>query len=373
MSALYFLLLFLISSSHGWFIKKSKPDCITKKSCVSCTLHKSWSGSSCRWCPSDGKCHAHGAVFTNPCSRSENIVNKGSCSSIVTATYDNILAYKMVYHAAVAYADDAAKYLSKAREVNTFRLSKQVTKSCPGNARCSGYTALSHTERAIVIAFRGSETKSQVIYQSIKILTSPKVSFQAGGRVQGYFNDAFVLIWNELKPAAYKLISTYPSYKVWVTGHSLGGAIASLASTVIATEGKTTKTNLILYTFGQPRVGNYDYALKHDRFVPISFRVTHYRDPVVHLPTCKKVVPLVCYAYSGGPYHHGKEIFYNRESMTKYSSYKNCRGLPYNEDLGCSNKFSVWSKCLSPWGIKKCINDHHVYFGIRVGLWWKSQ
>jgi hypothetical protein len=35
--------------------------------------------------------------------------------------------------------------------------------------------------------------------QALEVLTNPKVDFQAGGKVQKYFNDAFVLIWNQLK------------------------------------------------------------------------------------------------------------------------------------------------------------------------------
>ena len=81
----------------------------------------------------------------------------------------------------------------------SFRLVRQVTRSCPGGAKCSGFVAVSHVERAIAVAFRGSEHFDQVLVQALQILTIPKVRFQAGGRVQKYFNDAFALIWNGLK------------------------------------------------------------------------------------------------------------------------------------------------------------------------------
>ena len=83
--------------------------------------------------------------------------------------------------------------------MSSFRLVRQVTKSCEGNAKCSGFVAVSHSERAIAVAFRGSEHTNQILVQGLKILTVPKVPFQAGGKVQKYFNDAFVLIWNQLK------------------------------------------------------------------------------------------------------------------------------------------------------------------------------
>ena len=66
--------------------RPTKARCITKTDCISCTSHKSWSGASCRWCPKDSKCHAHGAIFTNPCRRSQNIVNKFNCNRTPTTT-----------------------------------------------------------------------------------------------------------------------------------------------------------------------------------------------------------------------------------------------------------------------------------------------
>ncbi|XP_028403894.1 lipase ZK262.3-like isoform X2 [Dendronephthya gigantea] len=346
-------------------------DCQDENDCISCTKHKTWSGENCRWCPRDKECHAQGSLL-NKCSRTENIVKPADCDKIIYAKYDKDLAYKMIYLSALAYADDVAKYIPKASDVNTFQLVKQVTKPCSGGAMCSGFVAVSHSEKAIAVAFRGTQHIKQLVNEILRILTEPKQSFQPGGKVQVYFLDAFQIVWNDLQNFVYEEIEKYPNYKVWVTGHSLGATLASLASTLIASEQKTTKDNLILYTFGQPRVGNYDYALAHDGLVPLSFRVTHFRDIVVHLPTCKVVVPgTPCVALGGGPYHHGKEIFYGSEIMTKSSSYKVCEGLPHNEDLGCSNNPLVWSKCFSS-QLPKCIDDHKQYFSINIGTWWKN-
>ena len=137
----------------------------------------------------------------------------------------------------------------------------------------------------------GDEHSKQLVNEIRRILTEPKIRFKAGGKVQRYFLDALELVWNDLRQYVDEEIKNNPSYKVWVTGHSLGGALASLASTLIMYEGKTSRDNLMLYTFGQPRVGNYDYARAHDGLVPLSFRVTHYRDIAVHLPTCHTGIP----------------------------------------------------------------------------------
>ncbi|XP_028400226.1 lipase ZK262.3-like [Dendronephthya gigantea] len=363
--------------SSAWLF--SGPDCDEQNSCKTCAQTESWSGKRCRWCPRTSTCHAHGSVV-NKCSRAENVVNSKDCNKIVQKKYDKNLAYKLVQLCALAYSPDVAKYKTKAEsdEVKTFHLVKQVINSCSGEAMCSGFVAVSHSEKAIAIAFRGTEHSQQLITQMKRVLLEQKQSFEAGGKVQGYFKDAFEVVWKDLKSYVYEQIKKYPNYEVWVTGHSLGGALASLASTTIAFERKkrhqkkTPKDNLVLYTFGQPRVGNYDYAFAHDNLVPQSFRVTHYRDVVVHLPTCTVFLPgTPCISLGGGPYHHGKEVFYGTEIMAKDSSYKTCNGNPKNEDFGCSDNPLVWGRCFTG-EAARCVEDHKQYFGLNVGIWWKS-
>ena len=122
------LLLCIVSVSDAWIFGRRRRfsirivRCDSKRDCVSCTSHKSWSGQPCRWCPRDDECHAHGAVLANPCSRAENIVTASQCNAIVTPVYDSSLAYKMVYLSSLAYADNVATYIAKATEVGLPRV-----------------------------------------------------------------------------------------------------------------------------------------------------------------------------------------------------------------------------------------------------------
>lgn len=81
-----------------------------------------------------------------------------------------------------------------------------------------------------------------------------------------------------------------------VTGHSLGGAIAQLAALDLASQGY----NVTLVTFGSPRVGDVQFADMLVKTVPRVYRVTHSRDPIVHVP----------YVFMGF-LHAGPEIFYS--------------------------------------------------------------
>eukprot|EP00884_Botryococcus_braunii_P017013 jgi/Botrbrau1/3996/Bobra.0016s0008.1 len=75
-------------------------------------------------------------------------------------------------------------------------------------------------------------------------------------------------------------------WKLYVTGHSLGGALAILC----AYELKSTRweglpqPEVIVYTFGQPMVGNVAFAEDYDKLVPHTWRVKNVNDIVTRVP-----------------------------------------------------------------------------------------
>ncbi|MFH4976946.1 hypothetical protein AB6A40_003655 [Gnathostoma spinigerum] len=168
----------------------------------------------------------------------------------------------------------------------------------------------------------------------------------------------------------------YPDHSIVFTGHSLGGAIASVASIKYAWTrfGNSTLSDIILITFGQPRVGNMDFAVAHDRLIPHSFRIVHRYDLVAHLPFCYETLRShSCMSLRNhGPYHHGTEIWYPND-MTNISLYRICTSLPRNEDDTCSNSqyahFNIddhtfyYNEHVSEYGKRGClpIRDRHRY------------
>ncbi len=59
----------------------------------------------------------------------------------------------------------------------------------------------------------------------------PDKPYHAGGKIESYFYTAFQVLWPELLARVQKLYVDNPTYDIWITGHSLGGAMASIAST----------------------------------------------------------------------------------------------------------------------------------------------
>jgi hypothetical protein len=70
--------------------------------------------------------------------------------------------------------------------------------------------------------------------------------------------------------------------RLWVTGHSLGGALAKLWALWAAGRGHDVAG---VYTFGQPRVGDASFAAFYDSVLKAqSFRVVHADDIVPRVP-----------------------------------------------------------------------------------------
>ena len=327
-----------------------------KDNCKGCV--SSWF-VSCRWCKRDNECHVPGAA-TNPCKRAENIVDKSHCADELSH-YDPELSMKMLYLSAVAYdqsgnPEHPQKCFDNSLPSDNFHLQKVVTKICDidNDADCSGYVAVSHTLKVIVVAFRGSKHFDQAFSVFIEALVTPKTPF-LNGEVQTYWKRGFDTLWPSMEVEVKALLSKNPSYQIWVTGHSLGGAMASLASTWLAYYKIASRKNIILYTFGMPRVGDYDYALQHDQLVNNSWRVVNDDDLVPHFPTMASL------SIFNGPYHHGVEVFYSEEATSVNSPHKECHGKPYNEDVTCS-----FSK------IPRSIEKHKTYFSIPVGTFWEK-
>ena len=151
-----------------------------------------------------------------------------------------------------------------------------------------------------------------------------------------------------IRAAVQEMVQQYPSYKIWSTGHSLGGAAATIA--VISLR-DIAKPPINLVTFGCPRVGNYDMTEYFQTLTSCSIRVTHNKDIVPHLPPCS-YVSMKCSRDANHPYQTPQEVYYKED----FSSYRLCNAED-GEDPKCSDTYRF----------PDSIEDHRYYFGIDVG------
>lgn len=138
-------------------------------------------------------------------------------------------------------------------------------------------------EECIVLAFRGSREVADWITDA-KFFRDLLVEEADGERceVHSGFLRAYESVIEKLSVDLARLTPD-KSLPIFVTGHSLGGALAILA----ALELKRQKFNVTqVYTFGQPRVGNAAFAdLYNWSLQDSTFCVVNEGDPVPLLPT----------------------------------------------------------------------------------------
>uniref|UniRef100_A0AC34RQR6 Fungal lipase-like domain-containing protein n=1 Tax=Panagrolaimus sp. JU765 TaxID=591449 RepID=A0AC34RQR6_9BILA len=277
------------------------------------------------------------------------------------ATYDESLARnKMLPMAGAAYSDNPSACLANA--FSNAQLKRQITLSCDifKGDKCSGFTAVSQGDQAIIISFRGSQGFLQILSEGGESVFGKKVTSPIGGGVSEYFYNAFDQIWNAgMKNDFITLKNQYPGYKIWVTGHSLGGSMASICASLIVATNLAPASNVYLYTFGQPRTGDTDFASKHDALnLAATNRVTHSHDIVPHVP------PENFEDY----YHHKSELFYDND-MTIGRPYVDCESDESGKcsdgnllDLSINDHLHYFDKDVSGYGEDGCIGNFAKYF-----------
>jgi hypothetical protein len=132
---------------------------------------------------------------------------------------------------------------------------------------------LVHDDRLAIVAFRGTQPDDWAdLFDIVRLVPRPwDVGFVHGG-----FATALDRVWPELHSA----IGTLPAgCRLWLTGHSLGGALALLAAVRLGTRASG------LYTFGAPRIGNATLAARvGQQFDSRSIRYVNDHDVVTHVP-----------------------------------------------------------------------------------------
>ena len=129
----------------------------------------------------------------------------------------------------------------------------------------------------VILAFRGTQ---QVVDLATDLWFGPTYHAAApSSRVHKGFRRAY----EEVRTKMLEEIDRRHPSRVFVTGHSLGGAIATFAALDIAQE--DDNISVTMYNFGSPRVGDLGFATFYNEHVDDSFRVVAPGDPVTELPS----------------------------------------------------------------------------------------
>ena len=131
---------------------------------------------------------------------------------------------------------------------------------------------LKDLDGSLILSFRGTSSKSDVKSD----LTSGKNYEIDNGQSAGKVHVGFKQETDKLWPEIYK--SLHDVQSLYVTGHSLGAAMATIAARRL----KSKVTALI--TFGSPRVGNKEFVNGMNDLNILHYRVQNNCDDVTKVP-----------------------------------------------------------------------------------------
>lgn len=165
----------------------------------------------------------------------------------------------------------------------------------------AGYIGYVKEHSSIYVVMRGS-----VSFQNwIDDFDALQVPYNNTECVGCYVHEGFGYAWKQVANTVISdvmaLHKEFPEFSIVVTGHSLGGALASLCAlslqeafnAVAAVSNKFSlravqKLHVVpkvrLFSFGAPRFCNEVMAAYVTRLVPDRNRITHYKDMAPHCP-----------------------------------------------------------------------------------------
>jgi len=178
----------------------------------------------------------------------------------------------------------------------------------------------------------------------------------SGAKVHSGFFSNYNSARDQSLAAVTKAVSLCPGCKITVTGHSLGGALATFSALDIA---RGISNNIFLLTLSGPRVGNGAFADYVQRTISHRWRIVNKADLVPHVPFSL----FQSFKHFGGEAWNiaGNQIVYcndgesqscsNKLGFLRYNVLDHAAILGFNLLIGANNG------CLADVNNKRNIND----------------
>jgi hypothetical protein len=227
---------------------------------------------------------------------------------------DSFVAYVLCLASSWAYSD--ADTIAEAMGRVGFPNCRQITLSNDALlVSANAFFLQSEDGRQGILAFRGTEPRNVIDWltdASVRVEPVPGM-----GAIHGGFYRSVIFIWQRVEAALDEAIEGTPARDggggrlapledLYITGHSLGAAMAVVAAAKIFGSERYRQWKRCvrgIYTYGQPIVGDRWFASACERrFGKMLFRHIYGRDLVPHLPPT-----------SMGPFVHFGEEFRGNE------------------------------------------------------------
>ncbi|KAI0279341.1 Alpha/Beta hydrolase protein [Russula aff. rugulosa BPL654] len=210
-----------------------------------------------------------------------------------------------------------------------------------------GFVVRDDRRQEIVVAFRGSHELADMVTDGNLVLI-PLVSRGIEKNNTASVHAGFLISYNSVRAVVVHVVRdqllAFPNYTVVISGHSLGGSLASIAA--VSVKSNIPSAAVRLFTYGQPRTGNAAYADLVEYIVGSNniFRGKFPSSARAQFDGVPTMVP------ENLGYHHHAHEYWQFEEPANSSTIRRCEG---QEDPECSH--SIPSTGINP--------AHVVYFG----------
>lgn len=317
--------------------------------------------STCSWMVLDGSCASHHSTLAQEspstccgslvegshCSHQTGSIPDGACrlsffvDRLSAPRFDLDYATRMTHIASASYCESDVATWSCGFHCDAVQGLSMIQYVYYHPANLAGFVAWDSQQDAIIVSFRGTQgTSIKNWIKNLDAITTKPFSQYPDAKV----HKGFYQSWLDLSPNIMAAVANVQeahggTTKVYVTGHSLGAAIASIAAFDMKLNYGFTPS---LIDLGRPRIGNHVFTEAIMGEISSVFRMTHHDDLVPHAP-----------AEFMGFYHSGDEQFFQGDD----TSYVTCDGS--GEDDSCSNRCAPLF-CVS-------VSDHVHYLGMSIG------
>lgn len=199
---------------------------------------------------------------------------------IKRAAYSDRMAWLMAKMSRLAYSpfekDDTE--LTSALAEAGFSLVKPFNKD-----GTQAFLAKRDSDKMVVLSFRGTQTEGLTLETFFDVFTDLYATMKVDQNNVKTHNG-FLSAFQKIQADITQQLQSFADYGLYVTGHSLGGALALIATSEIDSD------NLgACYTFGSPKVGNEEFD---DKIKAPIYRVINSFDVVPFLPFTPIMMPL---------------------------------------------------------------------------------
>jgi len=224
-------------------------------------------------------------IFAFNCEYDEESVVRRKQPFQKLTGYDNKLSLKMCTYSFAAYQGQSSYPNINAWNcsgccplINSVQKAQYFTNS---TTDIFGYVAYDNSLDAVVLAFRGTVDIINWI-SNLNFSTLAPFPKYPSVQVHSGFYDDYTSVDSQVVNLVHSFLSSFGTSTLYVTGHSLGAALAQLAAISFKMDNPSITTHV--YSYGTPRTGDQPFSSFYSTTVDESYRITHWHDVVPHLP-----------------------------------------------------------------------------------------